>query len=394
MKFSVRLLCLLLVAATAFTLVGCHQKGETVMTAGDVTISSGLYIAFQLEGYQVFKSNVDEQVAAAEASAMVTAPQSYEEYLDRTYEGQTAQAFINAHAQEAAAKYAWVKTEFKKAGLEFTTDELTYIDAYAQQEWENVKALYQPSGVSYETFLEYYTFTNSTTPTYTSKLFFYYYGQKDEETGKGGIEAVADDKLIAEMDKTYILADVIEVALSKTSQDGTTSTDFTEDEIKKTEKELTALAKRINNGEKFADVYKEYKGTAPQSNMTETGIEEKTIYPETAFMMSSSDSNTSSFFTLFDKKRQADGFKYKKAYVLGGKDDGYYYLAVMYDIAKDPYYLEYNRNALLQALMGDTFTKKVDEGAKAMTVNKNEKLLKHYQPKNFVFDDMVFQAAQ
>ena len=396
MKFTVRLLALLLVAATAFTLVGCHKKGETVMTVGDVTISSGLYVAFQLEGFQSFKTKIDEQVQSASSDGTLTtdAPQSYEEYLERSYEGQTAKDYINAYAQEAALKYAWVDTQFKSVGLEFTATETAYINAYAQQEWENVKALYQPSGVSYETFLDYYTYSNTSSPNKTSKLFFYYYDEKDEETGLGGVEAVAEDKLVEEMDKTYILADVMEVALTTTSADGTTSTAKTEDEVKQIKKDLNALAKRINKGEKFDKIYEEYMGSAPQSNMTETGIEEKTIYPETAFLMSSNDSNTSSFFTKFDEQRKADGFKYKKAYVLGGEDDGYYYLAVFYDIAKDPYYLAYNRSMLLQSLMGDTYVTKVETGAKAMTANKNEKLLKHYQPSKFVFDDVVFQAAQ
>ncbi len=398
MKFSIRLLCLLLAVATMFSLAACHKKGETVMTVGDVAISSGLYIAFQLEGYQTFKNNIDTQInenAQNNAGVPATgAPQSFEEYLERSYEGQTAKAFINSHAQTAAMKYAWVKTEFEKNGLSFTNDEMEYVEYYAKQEWDSVKALYQPSGVDYETFKEYYLHSNGNTPNRTAKLFFYYYDKKDEETGLGGVEAVADDKLIEQMDKTYILADVIEVSLSNTSEDGSSTTEKSDDEIKKIKSDLDALAKRLNKGEKFTKIYKEYKGTDPQTNMTQTSIEEKTIYPDTAYLMSSEDSNTSQFFTKFDEKRKADKFKYGKAYVIGGKDDGYYYLTVMYDIAKDPYYLAYNRSALLQALMGDTFTTKVDTAAKAMTANKNEKLLKHYQPEKLVFDDVVFQPAQ
>lgn len=383
MKHITRLVCFLLIAATAFTLVGCHEKNETVMTVGDVTIPSGLYITFQLNAFQTFKANVDSELSAAAGGATVMdGPATYEEYLDYTYQGKSAQAFINENALEACKRYAWITTEFSKQGLELSQDELMYIEAYAKQEWANVKDLYEPSGAGFESYKEYYgAFYYK-----ASRLFTHFYDKPDEKVPGSGSEQVADDKLATKMSEDYLLVDVIEVALTTTDSNTNATTTLKDEEIEAKKKELTALADRINKGEKFADVYKEYKKEDAPNNMTQAdAFEEKTIYPESAFLLGKDDSNTGSLFTSFDKKRKEDGFAYDTAYVTGSKDEGFLYLVVYYDIAKDPYYLAYNRAALLQALMSDTYEKKITDGAATLQV-VNAEVYDHYQPDQFVFD--------
>ncbi len=388
MKLVTRLLCLVLIAATAFTLVGCHEKGETVMTVGNVEIPSGLYITFQLNSFQQFVSAVDAELTEQAGGLTPTnGPETYADYLERSYQGKTAQVFINENAMELSKRYAWIKTEFDNQGLTLSETDLATIDYYAKQEWENVKDLYEPSGAGFESYKEYYATFNYK----ANMLFFHYYDKKNEENPKSGAEAVAEADLAKKLSENYLLIDVIEVSLTKTDAASGASSQMTDEEIEKKKTELTALADRINKGEKFADIYKEFnKKDAPSQMQQNTGIEVKSIYPETAFLLGKDDQNTGSLFTEFDKKRKEDGFAYNTAYVTGGKDDGYLYISVFYDLEKDPYYVELNRSSLLQTIKGDAFEKKINDGAAKLQA-VNAEVFDHYQPDQFVFDKVEAQ---
>lgn len=54
MKVFKSVAAVLLSAAMIISLTACHKKGETVMTVGETTIDSGLYLAFQYSAYSEF----------------------------------------------------------------------------------------------------------------------------------------------------------------------------------------------------------------------------------------------------------------------------------------------------------------------------------------------------
>ena len=72
--------------------------------------------------------------------------------------------------------------------------------------------------------------------------------------------------------------------------------------------------------------------------------------------------------------------------MVGGDDAGQYSMAIIYDIAKDPYYLEQYRSDLLYILKDEEFTAKLAEEAKGLTVNKNQSLVDFYKPTNIDYD--------
>ena len=51
MKVFKSVAAVLLSAAMIISLTACHKKGETVMTVGETTIDSGLYLAIQYSAY-------------------------------------------------------------------------------------------------------------------------------------------------------------------------------------------------------------------------------------------------------------------------------------------------------------------------------------------------------
>ena len=80
MKLQSRLIALALAVLTVFTFAGCHQKDEVVLTVGDTAIPSGLYLAFQLEGFTELMNGVKEELDASSAASQITAYSDYFNY--------------------------------------------------------------------------------------------------------------------------------------------------------------------------------------------------------------------------------------------------------------------------------------------------------------------------
>lgn len=378
MKLQSRLIALALAVLTVFTFAGCHQKDEVVLTVGDTAIPSGLYLAFQLEGFTELMNGVKEELDASSAASQITA---YSDYFNYTYEDQTAEAYIAAKAEAMAVEYALVDSKFAEYGLELTKDDSDYVKSYAKYYWENsTKPYYEANGVSYETYEKVIAFQIK-----RSMLFDYYYNKPDEETGKGGLYQVADKDLYAKLGEDYILADSLTVSLNPSGSED--ATEYTDAQIKEMKTKLDGYAKRINNGEDFAVIYKEHTGSEPTANATASEDGLKTIYSASASVLSAEDSDPT-MYNLLSEQKKAKDFQYATAYVLGGKENGAYYLAVVYDISKDEYYLEKYRGTLLYDMKNDEFTETLAEEGKALTVTKNDSLLKYYKPTNIDYDSV------
>lgn len=375
MKLTIRILALVLAMVTTFTLIGCHQKDEVVLTVGDVEIPSGLYLAFQLEGYGKLMDGVNSQLSASSAAGEIT---KYSDYFNYTYEDQTASDYINSQALALALEYALVQQKYKEYGLELTKDQIAYTEDYAKYYWENgEKEYYEPNGVGLESYKKLVTFR-----TMKSVIFEYYYGKKDATTGKGGLYTVADADLKKALAENYVLANTLTIDLVPSQESGVK--EYTAAQKAEFKKDLQGKVDKYNKGTSFDAIYKEVYNQEPQSNVQETE-DLKTIYPKSAGVFSK-DSSDATLYNLLKDKKAADDFKYGTAYLVGGDDAGQYSMAIIYDIAKDPYYLEQYRSDLLYILKDEEFTAKLAEEAKGLTVNKNQSLVDFYKPTNIDYD--------
>ncbi len=378
MKYCTRILAAGLAALlAALCCTACHKKNETVMTVGDTAIPSGLYLAFELEAFNELMSGVNEELQESSDASQIT---DYADYFNYDYENQSAEEYVRTRAKAMAVEYAVVQAKYKEFGLELAKADTDYIDSYAQYYWEsNAKDVYEPNGVSFATYQSVITFQ-----VMRSHLFSYYYDEPDEETGKGGVQQVPDKELTEELANSYLLADSLAVSLTPES---TSEAALTDDQIKAAKAKLDDYAKRINSGDAtFAEVYKEQNGSEPQENTSLTSGDVKTIYPATATVLSSEDQDTTRY-ELFQKQTEADGFTYGKAVVFGGEDDGAYYLAIFYQIEKDPYYLQNYRAALLYSLRNDAFTTLLADEGKKLTQTADDGLINYYKPTNIHISD-------
>ncbi len=288
-------------------------------------------------------------------------------------------------ALAVAIEYVLVEKKFAEYGLEIDKSEAEYIESYAKYYWDNQdKTYYETNGVGYESYKELMTFRSK-----RSEIFDYYYNKKNAETGKGGLYAVPDADIIKALGENYILADTLTIDLVPSSETGIT--EYTKDQIATFKADIEKNVNKYNQGTSFAEIYKSVYGQEPQSNVNETE-DLKTVYPKSAGVYSVN-SNDVTLYNLLKNKTKEDSFKYETAYLVGSEADKVFSMAVIYDITKDPYYLEQYRSDILYLLKEEEFTAKLAEEGKALAVNKNTKLVDFYKPTNLDYD-AAEEAAQ
>jgi hypothetical protein len=376
MKLYTRLLAALLVVAMAVTFMGCHEKNETVLTVGDVAIPSGLYLAFQLEGYTELMNGVNDQLEAKDEASQIT---GYADYFNYEYEEKPAVDYIADYALNLAKEYAMVEKKFVEFGLELTKEDTDYVKDYAAYYWDqSMGPYYEANGVGLDSYRELMTFQMK-----KSMLFEYYYDKPNEETGKGGIEQVADKELLKLFGSDYIMVDSVDFAL--TDEEGK---ELTETQIETVKGMADKYAKQINAGEKtFSEIVKAYTGNAP-SNVVEPTKEDPATLSKTAAIYSADDEDTT-MYDMFGAIKKEKNFEYDKAYVVGGKDEGAYYLAILYNQQKDKFRFEQQRATLLHSLKSETFDELLAKEAEALNVVKDEGLLKYYNPSKIDYDKVT-----
>ncbi|MBR2152911.1 MAG: hypothetical protein IJ944_06505 [Clostridia bacterium] len=398
MRFFARICALLLCMAMLFTMGACHKKGETVMTIGDVEISSGLYLSFLIDAFNEFTQHKDISEAIGD-----TAVSSAKDYFEYELEGKDAITWIKDKAKDLCSEYAAVKSFFKEYDLSLTNEEIEAIDSYADYYWENgYDEYYGGNGVSKESYRETLTF-------YTMKnvVFNYYYSKPNEETGKGGIKEVPMSELLVKLEEDYLLVETLSISTEETDDKGATVSK-TDAEISKDKAKLEGYANRINKGSAtFDEVNKEYQkeiGKSEESTQDTTTTDDghnheegetheeelKSIYPSTAtlYSINDTDSNgqsaTENYERFLDIKED-NKIEYGKATVVNEGTNQT--LVIFYDLSKDEYYADQCRAALLKSLKEEDFEKIIDEKIGTLTINANNSLVKYYSPKKLNFGE-------
>lgn len=387
MRFFARICALLLCVTMLLPLCACHKKGEIVMTIGDVEIPSGLYLSFLSESFNEFAQHKDIADAVGDASLV-----SADDYFDFELAGKDAVTWIKDRTKEFCIEYATVVTLFKEYDLSLTDAEKEYIDYYVDSYWEQgYDEYFEANGISkesYRTTLEFFTMKNL--------IFTYYYDEPNEETGKGGIEEVPMSELLTQLGKDYMLLETISISKEITNESGSpvskTDVQIAEDKAK-----LSGYASRINSGSAtFDQCKKEYdaeNGNAttdtPAADVAEEEGALKSIYPETARLLSVNDTDAngnsnSAEYDLYYELKEDNKIPFGTATLLDQGNESL--LIIFYDISKDEYYGDQCRSTLLQTLKEDDFDKILSDKGATLTVSVKDSLVKYYSPKKLVLE--------
>ena len=138
--------------------VSCRTKDEIAytFTYGDKTVNvrTALYMCFLFDADIEFQNKA---VAAADEAGT-----EYKDYKELKYEDKDYVTWTKDKAKELAEKYAYAEIEFERLGFTIGEEEQSYIDYYADSQWNGneyyggISEIYEANGVSYKTYLEYF----------------------------------------------------------------------------------------------------------------------------------------------------------------------------------------------------------------------------------------------
>ena len=271
-------ICLaLLMTITCFASCRTQNENAFEITLGDKTVNirTALYMCFLIDADLAFQ---DEAVAAADAKKT-----KYEDYTELKYEGKDYETWTKDEAKESAKMYAYTDIEFKRLGYTISDEEQSYVDYYAESQWNGdesnmgVGEVYEANGISFDTYKDYFTNVY-----WKQEMVYNFYVEKaedeehpaedhthedgsthkaedvkklDKETEKlRGSLRPADKDINSTLVKNFVPVYLIDVTL--TDDQGQAKSDATKKEQLDT---LKKYAESLNSGAKFGDVYKTYQ---------------------------------------------------------------------------------------------------------------------------------------
>ncbi len=353
-------MCLALVLILSFA--GCHQKNEVAVKSGDDTFTSAFYMCALINADMAARTKIDEAKAAAKeeanstssaTSSTTTSTTTTTDYFAEKIDGKSFEEYVKESALNTIKRFIFVKEKCKELKLEISAEEKNNTDTMTEYYWNyyGYASLFEANGVSLATYKEYTLYG-----IYEEKYFSSIYGE-------GGEKEVSENDIKNFLYGNYVIADVLSASVaSKTdSEKALVQTDFEK------------FKERIDKGESFEKIYKEYNNikedtttsttssaasstAASGTSSTTSATEDKALTPKDAYAQVVGNKETSYSSPQYETIK---AMKTGETKVIKDEDNGYYYLVVKGDITADPYYLENLNASVLNSMKFDEFDKAV-----------------------------------
>ncbi len=353
MKLMKNIISTVIVFVLAFSVTGCHKKNEIAVTVNGFEYTSAYYMCALLNAYSEGQNEVTEALGD-KATADV-------DYLKQKVDGKKFEVWVKDRAIEILKEIGTYQKLCKDAKLKIGESETANAQNLAYYTWYyyGYGSLYEPNGVSWDTYLQF------TTDAYYADLYFEYV------YGKGGEKEIKLSDVEEKLYKDFLIADLIDVTFG----------DETDDEKAEIKKQLDGYLEDLTAGKKtFAEVYEDY-------NKTEEDDESEEHDHEHDHDEEAEDSTESDKTDETDDKEETEDEELQPldehAQLIGTKDTGYdheyfdeinkmatdevkliekaekagYLLVVKKDIKADPYYLENYDIVVRHLLKDDEFNK-------------------------------------
>lgn len=367
MKRIISIICLVLVLCLSLgTLTACHSKDETAVTVNGHKIRTATYMCALLQADNEARTKVYEELSKAEdfdSSKEI-------DYWSQTVDGKDYETWVRDRALALCKTYVATLQKCEELGVKLTDEQVSNTEYYASYNWSNngYSYLYQPNGVSFETYLDYYK--NSAL---SSAYFLSIYG-------KDGAKALSDDEINKAISENFDLMNYLASAF--TTDDGEIKD---EDTIAAEKAKLESYADKINNGiMTFAEASKDWNGekedaATGDNEVTDTdeGEEKEKPLDETAILIATADSDSSYASDYFDKVHTLE---IGKATVISEDDRNV--LLVRGNLTGDPYYMKNLYNDAVSLLKYSDFEKEHDEYAQSLEASVNSYAVKRFKLKD------------
>lgn len=371
-----------LIAVSALLSLAACKDTTWSYKIDDTTITSGMYIAYQINAYMEAYGKVEDNT---------------KDILSQKIDDKTAEVWINERVAELCKTYVAVEKKFDELGLTLSDSDKNKLNVQISNYWNYYSSTYEPNGAGQTSLKK--ILTNS----YKSNMIFKKYYDKD------GLEAVNDADLKTKLGEDY--AQLKYIKMEMVDAEGNKLKTEGKAELKK---KAEAYLARLKKGENIDDLIKDYakvveeeKNAASASSSTSSDSTSSAASASSADTSSvastsstASTASTSSDATSSDTEEESDpnlvvvnkeddslSDKFIKGVFETAKigepliieDDENYYVAIKYDITKDEDVFTDYRDTLLYDLKGDDFEAMQKEWYKDYKVDTNEASIKRYK---------------
>jgi hypothetical protein len=258
-----KLISVILVCIMALSLAGCADIGYTHVIEGQ-TIKAGIYLYYEYAAMNDFETEFTEKNPNVDISA------DGFKFQDQKLDGKDYTQWVQDKALEYCKRYVAINMMFDELGLSFTADEISEMKDEITALWENEDAMlmyyygidstswggyYTKRGISKESLTEAYQIVFEK----YEKIFHHYYDV-------GGEKEIQQQQIDEYLVDNYARVRYISVSLLNANGEVATS----EEELAKFKELVESYTKRLDAGEKFSDVYKDYQDYLKSQKETES----------------------------------------------------------------------------------------------------------------------------
>lgn len=382
---------------------GCHKKDEIAYTIGEHTYTSAMYSCVLYISASSARGLIDTYVSDNKGDTKNIKYSNYK-FNDNRQVDPKGTISYNKHVKDEAIRnltqYSVIMDKMKAEKLEMDAETLESVKVQASYYWyvgcdydtysyyssygadpssyfTPYANYFEPNGVALSTYEQYMI--------YEAMYNFYFNHLYDE----GGSKEVPKEDLTKHLTEHYTIADTISFSKVDDNQK-----ELAADKLKELKEKAEKYAERINNGEAFDVIYKEYEESLKkEEDKKEEDKKEDTTSKDTT----SSETNKTEDDKKEDNKEEeytpeaytglygSDDTNYKsslyddinkstigKAIVIDDTDSKSYILAVKGDVTKEKYWLDNLRSSILLKLKQDEYDKDLDEAAKSLTVTEDK----------------------
>ena len=382
MKNFTKFTAVILVCIIALSTAACSLTPQWSYKTDDKELAIGVYIYALYSAYQQAQSFAQETEGYDSEAGTYNGDESFLKVEITDDDGVTATAdqWITTEADKTVRTLLAVEQEFKRLGA--TIDEATvqnyeasakeywdygpYYSMYGEQYLSPYADIFEPLGVSYESFEYFYTASAKQQAVF------------DALYAVDGEKAVTDKELTKYFEDnytsyTYFNSNLYE-NVEEELEDGTTqssSVAFSDAEIAEFESEYQGYVDSVNAGTDVADVIDQFMAkNSLESDPSTSGVEimsESTIGDDLVKIIEKLDDNKAQYEIIGEGDSQSIYFLYKEAIAKQTKN----YIGD-----------ETNRSSVLQSYKSAEFEEYIDEIATSLEISVNS-AVKKYTPAMF-----------
>lgn len=383
MKHVTKILAVILVTVIALSTTACSLTPQWSYADGENQLSIGTYIYAMHNAYSQAESYAKETDVYDSEAGTYDGKKSFLEVKITDEDGNeaVAQQWIKDETDKTMKTLLTIDKEFERLSCEIDDEAMANHKATAKEYWEYgpyysmygeqyispYKDLYEPLGVSYESF-EYFYLTSAKQQVIFDTLY-----------KEGGEKAVAEKELkeyFTENYTSYVYFNTnLYTSTQETSEDGQSLSKneaLSKKEIKKIEDQYKGYVEDIKAGDSVEDVaekmMKDQKLDSDPSVKAVEPLENSSIGEDLVAAIEELKEGEASYKIIGEKDSQVIYFFYKEP--IDNQVKNY---------IKD----EANVESVLQNFKGEEFQTYIDDLAKALKPEINEKAIKKYTPAFF-----------